>query len=100
MLQELYPYYVKWAKKQASKFDLSKYQLVHLSRKKKKDINQKFVLDNNHIIKSQKSGILLRLEIDKQIQKASLLFLVLLDWSKVEDLRLYGFLISLLLYHS
>lgn len=78
-LKELYPFYVKWAEKQASKFDFSKYQLVYLSHKKNTDINQKFVLDANQIIKSQKSGILLRLEIDKQIQKASLLFLVSLD---------------------
>ncbi len=57
---------VDWAKKHASKFDLSKYQLIQLSRKRNADINRDLTLDGNHTIKAQKSGILLGVEIDNQ----------------------------------
>lgn len=59
---------IDWAKKYVSKFDPSKYQLVHLSRKRNTDINWELVISGNHIIKAQKSGILLGVEIDNQLK--------------------------------
>lgn len=53
---------IDWAKKHASKFDPSKYQLVHLSQKRNADMNRELSLDGNHIIKAQNSGILVRVE--------------------------------------
>lgn len=59
---------VNWAKKHASKFDTTKYQLVHLSRKQNTDISKDLLLDDGHIIKAQKSEILLGVEIDNQLK--------------------------------
>ena len=67
-LKETHRLCVNWAKKHASKFDPSKYQLVHLSRKQNADINRDLILDGNHTIKAQKSGILLGVEIDNQLK--------------------------------
>lgn len=57
-----------WANQYVSKFDPSKYQLFHLSRKRNTDINKDLVLDNGYLIKAQKSGILLGIEIDNQLK--------------------------------
>lgn len=52
-LKETHRLYIDWAKKRASKFDPSKYQLIHLSRKRNADINRELILDGNHTIKAQ-----------------------------------------------
>lgn len=49
-LKKSHQLYIKLAKKHISKFDLSKYQLVHLSYKQNININWKLVLDGNYII--------------------------------------------------
>lgn len=55
-------------KKCASKIDpTTKYQLVHLSRKRNTDINKAFLLDDNYTTEAQKSGIPLGVEIDNWI---------------------------------
>ncbi len=59
---------IDWAKKYASKFDPSKYQIVHLSQKQNADINRDLTLDGNYTIKAQKSGLLLGVEIDNQLK--------------------------------
>lgn len=67
-LKESHPLCIDWAEKHASKFDPSKYQLVQLSRKRNTDINRELTLDGNHVIKNQKSGVLLGVEIDSQLK--------------------------------
>lgn len=41
--------------------------LIHLSRKRNKDINEDLVLEDNYTTKAQKSGIPLGVEIDNWI---------------------------------
>lgn len=57
-----------WANQHASKFDSSKYQLVHLLQKRNMDINKDLILDNGYLVKVQISGILLGVEIDNQLK--------------------------------
>lgn len=68
LLKETHKLCVNWAKKHASRFDPSKYQLVHLSRKRNADTNKDLVLDNGFYIGVQKSGVLLGVEIDTQLK--------------------------------
>lgn len=68
LLKETHKLCANCAKKHASQFDSSKYQLVYLSRKQNMDTNKDLLLDNGFCIKAQKSGVLLGVEIDNQLK--------------------------------
>lgn len=58
LLKETHNLCMTWTKQHVSKFGLTKYQLVHLSRRRNASLDTDLILSNSYTIKAKTSGVL------------------------------------------